>query len=508
MLCILLACSVDAQSIRYTIWPEIEAKTHTLTVEVEVAGDADGETIFYYQDNQFGEPEQFKFIRLGAGAEDAKLKPDSNQIIIKHEPGKWLKFMYQVHDLQQANEPFYQYCCYKPIIKQEYFHIQSGHLLMYPKDFWPDDKARRQVHIEWKNLPEAWIVHSSFGVDALQGGFLTQTEVGVGVFVGGDFRRYRFEIEDQPVYFLTRGKWKIDEYSILHILKKTFQGHRDFWRDHSDTIYSVTFIPIDDAPWNAHSRMFSIGGSGLTNSFMSYASNNDGLVLEPIRYVYVHELMHRWIGIHIENAHEEQEYWFSEGFTDYYTYKMMLKYDLISLDDWLKELNSVVLFKHYTSTIKSRPNSEMNYERFWNGGQEWEKLAYRRGCIFALYLDQLIKKRSKGRYSLDEPMRQILAECKLNHTAKFDRDLLVRVLIPYLGKQAERDVAKYIDKGIPIGWTKKMLPKGLKLRYTDGAISSGPNRDGVSKVVAYRNVPKFYKSKQMTDSAISEGLIK
>jgi predicted metalloprotease with PDZ domain len=504
----MLACSLHAQSIRYTIWPEIGEKSNTLIVQVEVAGDADGETVFYYQDNQFGEPEQFKFLRLGVGAEGAQLRPDSNQIIFRHEPNQWLKFSYRVLDLQKGDEPFYQYCCFKPIIRQEYFHIQSGHLLMYPEEFWPDNKARRQVYIEWKDLPKAWIVHSSFGVDALQGGFLTQTELGVGVFVGGDFRRQKFEIEEQPVYFLTRGKWKIDEDSILLILKKTFQGHRDFWRDHSDTIYTVTFLPIDDAPWNAQSRMFSIGGSGLTNSFMSYASNNDGLRLDPIRYVYVHELMHRWIGTQIENAHEEQEYWFSEGFTDYYTYKMMLKYNLISLDDWLNELNTMVLFKHYTSSIKSRPNSEMNYERFWNGGQDWEKLPYRRGCIFALYLDQLIKQRSNGLYSLDEPMRQILAECKLNHTTKFDRDLLVKVLSPYLGKQAERDVAKYIEKGIPFEWTKKFLPKGLKLKYTDGVISSGSNRGTVTKVLAYRNVPKFYKSKKSTDSAIREVLIK
>ena len=55
----------------------------------------------------------------------------------------------------------------------------------------------------------------------------------------------------------------------------------------------------------------SYGGEGLTNSFMSYATNSSRLRLEYMRYLFMHELMHHWIGIAIENADEERQYWFS-----------------------------------------------------------------------------------------------------------------------------------------------------------------------------------------------------
>jgi predicted metalloprotease with PDZ domain len=509
---ILFVGVLRAQDLRFTIIPQMVGADKGLHVTLDFVGEADGETWLYYSDNQFGEPNQFQFLEVLY--RNAQIIPDSNRIIIKHKPNERVQFRYKVMDKQAASEPFYKYCCYKPMVHDTFFHVQSGHLLVYPEEMWPDNKARRRVVFEWENLPKAQIqnevfaIHSSFGAGSHQGGYLTQSEMSYGVFVGGDFRTHQFDVQGKPVYFLTRGKWsQFTDDTLVTILKRTFEGHRALWRDFSDTIYTVTFIPVDDAPWSSKNRVYSVGGSGLTNSFLSYATNNEGSTLGPIRYVYVHELMHRWIGTRIENAHEEQEYWFSEGFTDYFTYKTMLKYDLITLDDWLKEFNSQVLNPHYMSIIKARPNIDLNYEKFWNGGKEWEKLPYRRGAIYAFYLDCAIRNKSKGTQNLEFVLRDLLAECSKSDEIKFDHALFLKALSPYLGKRTRSDFKQYIEKGKPIDLSRIKLPKGLGVKHSSGVISSGPSREVITEVRAYQNVPHLFKKMRVNDADLRAALI-
>ncbi len=496
---------LNAQELKYTIEPVEEGGSHLLAVEVEAPADTGASTAFYFQDNQFGQPNQFMHIRLET---EASWLPDSNRLVVPNTGASTVRLKYAVQDLQKPDQPFYEYCCYQPIIKPNYFHVQIGQLLLYPEHFWPDANARRRVVVEWKNLPKAYLLHSSLGKDSLQGGMLTNAEMQYGVFLGGDFRRHQIMVENQPVYYVTRGNWLLSEDSILHVLKKTFHGHRDFWHDHTDTSYLVSFLPIDDAPWTAEYRMYSLGGSCLTNSFMAYATNHAGLDLRAVKYLFVHELLHRWIGMEIENAAEEREYWFSEGFTDYYTYKSLLKFGLISLDEWLDEINKSVFFAHYTSPLKARPNSDLNYERFWNGGQDWEKLPYRRGCLFAFYLDLELKRSTGGKHNLDDVMRELLSRCRADRSLKLDAALVVSVLKPYLGARAEKLVKKHIEDGVPIIWTDRILPKGIKVQHMSGTVSSGPNRQTINKVFAYRNAPKLYRAKNSNAELIREMLIK
>jgi predicted metalloprotease with PDZ domain len=497
-LTLLFSAQIWAQSLHYTITPIWSDKERALEVTLTFRGDSSGQTQLFYAENQFGEPGQFEYIQINQAGQDASILADSNAILVRHAPNAEVVFTYRVRDKWPLDTPLNKYCCFTPIMKMDYFHVQSGHLLVFPIDFWPDEEARCHVQIEWRKLPSDWLVHSSFGADATQGGYLTQSELGYGVFVGGDFRRHTFQVRQSPVHFLTRSQWRnVSEDTIKSILERTVEGHRAFWEDFSDTIYTVTFLPIDDAPWTATNKSTSVGGSVLCNSFMSYATNHAGLVMEPLRYVFVHELMHRWIGTEIENAQEEQQYWFSEGFTDYFTYKSMLRYQMISADDWLKELNSQVVRPHYMAPVRSQANSALTYEKFWNGGRDWEKLPYRRGCLYAFYLDNLIRKKSDGAKNLDMVMRDLLGAVRKDKSLKLDAALFLRTLEPYVGaKRAKKDYERYIERGEPIEFSARSLPKGMSVRKQSGTLSSGAGPNHVSKVVAYKNVPFLYRKKK------------
>ena len=113
---------------------------------------------------------------------------------------------------------------------------------------------------------------------------------------------------------------------------------RDFWQDHSQKYFAVTMTPTHQENGSSYQ------GSGLTNSFATSASNNDNLDPEGLVYLFNHELQHNWTGHTIVNQNEEEQYWFSEGFTDYYTLKNIAKNKISDLDGdyFIKMFNQTI----------------------------------------------------------------------------------------------------------------------------------------------------------------------
>lgn len=492
---LLLPMLLQAQApLHYTISPVEVSGKRCLQVQVSFTGNARGVSYLAYQDNQFGQPEQMNALIIPAQKVGITLQkePDSNRLTVQYPPSAGtVEVIYQVRDLQGDSTSFYEYCCNNPIILPEYFHVQSSQLLAVPNDYWASASDQKMVELAWKGFPENWLLHNSFGPDAAQKVRLTNGQFGSAIFVGGDFRRTKFEVKGQPVYFVTRGRWKrFSDSSLDSLLQKTVQGLREFWNDYSDSIYTVTFLPVEDTS-AAFRYASSTGGSGLTNSFMSYTTNNDYGQFHTIRYVYVHELMHRWIGTRIENAQEERQYWFSEGFTEYYTLKNSLRYGFIDVNQFFDELNQEFNIAHYKSSKRTMPNDSMNYRNFWSGDKEWEKLPYQRGCLYAFYLDNLIREKSKGKKSLDEFMREILAEVDSHPGQKLDHAFFLSLLKTYTGKHTRKTFKKYIEQGELIDFSQTILPAGVQVIVKDITLKSGPSPDIITKTETIKNVPIF-----------------
>lgn len=489
------------------IWVEREMR---LQVAVSFDGSAEGITYLAYQDNQFGESGQMHFVNLREQDPTVSVvkEPENDRLVVRHLPGKRVRVLYEIVDLQGDNEPFYEYCCFRPMLQRNYFQVQAGHLLMAPQDYWNEPDDRQTVRLHWEYFPDEWVLHNSFGPDKTQTALLSDSEFSMGVFVGGDFRRFRFEVKNQPVYLLTRGNWsRFSDDTLLHLLRRTVEGHRAFWNDFEDSIYTVTFLPIDDADWTETWKFTSAGGSGLTNSFMSFATDNPGVNFDLIRYLWVHELMHHWIGTKIQNANEEQQYWFSEGFTEYFTLKNSLRYGLIDTDRFLEGLNNFAS-EHYSSPTRNMPNDSLNYERFWTGGKDWEKLPYRRGCLYAFYLDNLIRERSGGEKNLDQFMRDILAETRKNPNQKLDHVFFKKMLQPYGVKVSAVTFDRFIERGKTINFRKTKLPAGLEVRVKDVTMRSGPSPDIITKTEVLKNIPVFTPKPGTDKETLRKALLK
>ena len=98
--------------------------------------------------------------------------------------------------------------------------------------------------------------------------------------------------------------------------------------------------------------------------------------------------------------------WFSEGFTEYLTNKNLFKAGLLSEDDFLYTLNEEFFQKHWQSPVSTEPNSFIKQQFFTN--PDAQELPYKRGFIFAFWLDNAIKAHSKNSLSIRDFMLFLL----------------------------------------------------------------------------------------------------
>jgi predicted metalloprotease with PDZ domain len=418
--CIYLVCSIfiftactSKKTIYYTVSSNVNDSIPSLKVTLECTAEKNGETTLLFLDRAWGENGLHKVLRnlksLNEGVEIIQNK-DSGWIRLKH-PVTLKKIRFEYDIIQDIELPLTSRKTYRPIIQQDYFHVFSHNLFMLPRAYTPNSDAPFNVQIQWKGFEDSFALINTFDANAKTQKIENTNERSFhsGLFIGGDFRHYPITIQNNTVAYAIRGQWeKLQDTTMVSILKKTITVQRDFWKDHSQKHFTVTTIPTHQEQGS------SFQGTGLTNAFATSAGNNEHLELEGLVYLFNHELQHNWIGHTIRNANEEEQYWFSEGFTDYYTIKNIAKNRIHDLDGsyFIKQFNQTIKTL-YASPVKEAPNSEINYDNFWTN-HDYEKLPYRRGAIFAFYLDHKIRKDHNNQKSLDDLMLAIKKDALQN----------------------------------------------------------------------------------------------
>jgi predicted metalloprotease with PDZ domain len=399
----LFSCQQQPESdISYQIAHVVVDSVPQLKIKMRLRAEPNGTTTLFFPDEAWGQDGLYNSLGKmqllnveGAVEKDA----DSSRIVLMHPKGvKELEFEYFLK--QDFEDEISTSKIYRPIISKEYFHVFSHNLFMVPENA----EEHEDVLLDWSSFPAGYTVHNSFGskekVQLLKD--QNMELFGSAIFVGGDFRVFTGDIKGNQISLATRGEWiPFKDEEVFKVLEETLTYQRNFWNDHTQKYFTVTMQPFPQENGS------SFQGTGLTNSFATSVSNNDQTDIGQMVYLFNHELMHNWIGHTIKNDNEEEQYWFSEGFTEYYTFKNIAKNKINGLGGtfYIDELNRTIR-DLYASSVGEVPNSEINYDNFWSN-YEFSKLPYWRGAIFAFYLDQKIQKASNGTNSLDDVMHQI-----------------------------------------------------------------------------------------------------
>jgi len=446
-LCMLaISCSNKEESvadIEYFVQANLKDSIPNVQVEFDYDSDTNGLIVLRYENNSWGDDDIFNCIKeleVVPKPQDVRFLRDSSQIIIKTKSNINNTIRYQISQ-DYKGLPMNQKR-YRPIVDSTYFHALGMRLFAVPEPVFESDTSKAKIRINYSTKTNNGIFHSSFGKDAIQNIEVVREDLYASFFVGGNYRRYSFVNGKDTVYFISRGNWKpFTDQQIFEILKKTMSFQKEFWNDPRGGDFSVSLVPTFES-W------YSVGGSGFSSSFISFASNNDNVTLGHMRWLYNHELLHKWIGRTILNENEVEQYWFSEGFTDYYSYKLQLKYNQLDVAEYLNIINNDVLIPHYQDPLNRVPNSKLTLEEYWGNYSKYQKLPYRRGLLYAFLIDNQIKKESNYTKSLDNLMQELFEQALKDQNMRLNQSTFLSTLSKYLNhSNIKSDFEKYIIKG-------------------------------------------------------------
>ena len=217
-----------------------------------------------------------------------------------------------------------------------------------------------------------------------------------------------------------------------------FQTERDFFADHSQKYYLVTLVQTDEGP-----NTSSFGGTGLTDSFALFATPEASV--DRIRGLLSHEYAHNWIPGKLGQMPDPEQslYWFSEGFTEFYTFKLLLNGGLITTSEFASAYNDRIR-DYYVLPVRTSPNDRIVAD-FWKD-RNVQRLPYLRGFLFATNLDAEIRVKSGGKTSLDDAIREMFADSKIKKNP-LSFESLTQLFSKHLGRDASVDIKKYLIEG-------------------------------------------------------------
>jgi predicted metalloprotease with PDZ domain len=400
-------------------------------------GTDSGKTYIKLPDSFGSERQLYKAIQqLQVRTEGATIieTADSTIRLITHRPKARLHITYTLQ--QDWSGPLHHPKNFRAILYKKYINATGFALFILPK---MDSTQKVDVALDWSRMPAGWAIGNSLHAQTnTYKGRLRLDDFQNTFYTAGDFRITKHLVAGKPIYIALRDTaWKFSDETLNQQIITIISKEREFWNDHTEPYYFVNLISFDGEG--------SYNGSALHQSF-TLAISKDFNLGTPLLRLLAHEYMHRWNGIQIRlSGHEQENAWMGEGFTDYYTYKLLYRSGLITLDQYVASINKVIA-EYYLSPVRNESKNKLG-ELYWTS-REYNDLPYRKGAVYALYLDQYIHTQSKGKYSLDDVMFSLLKASK--NKQPVTESLFLQLVKGYSNSDIYDQHMNMIDKGLLI----------------------------------------------------------
>ncbi|MGL4573808.1 MAG: hypothetical protein ACRCV9_03365 [Burkholderiaceae bacterium] len=429
----------NAAPVELRVQPVVKDGTFSaLDVALRFNGAASGSTRVHLPNEWGGERELYKSVR-DLRAQGATIAPgDAPHVrVLTHAPNARITLRYRVVDDAQGPPDTNKGNDYRPKIAARYFHVLGNALVAQPLSIDGKSLAR----FELRGMP-AWAKAASDLDHQHTGRVLTFDDLTESVLVGGDFR-----VIDAGggKRMAIRGQWQQSDAQWRSAFMQIAQSQRAYWGSKGEP-YLVTVLPIAmQGPGS-----ISIGGTGRSDAFAFFATPNAGL--DRIVQVMAHEMMHTWVPRRIGGLPEQNEqlqYWLSEGFTDWASWRVLVRSGIWSPKDFAQAFNEA-LQDYENSPVKAAPNA-MVLEKFWTDPHV-QKLPYRRGMLAAIYWDHKLQIATQGKQRFDDVLlaMQRMAEPRQARLSPYAPDLFKQAMREVAGIDISNDLAEYIERGVPV----------------------------------------------------------
>ena len=402
----LAACATTARpgradtSVVYRVTPIFEGDAlERLEVELHLRGAASGETRLELPKQWAGAGELWRNVsELRVEGASAVLENNPAERVVRHAPGQALVVRYAVTSPFEM-DPGAEYQKAVPIIRPSWFFFHGEGVFVIPQG--GEDRPAR---FEWGRFPKGWSFASD--LEHLNGPRPGTVEdvVESAAIAGVDVRVYDRMVAGAPVRLAIRGDdWRFSPEALAKFIGEAFEAQAAFWRDRGRPyLIPVAPLRVDDP------GRYSVNGTGRSDAFSVVTTTQ--IDVSKDRHFLAHELMHTWIARELgglPRTDEALHYWLSEGFTDFYADRLLLRGGQVSLEEHFDGLNKL-LRSYGTNPAKNAPASEI-VKAFWTN-QALEKLPYQRGALMAIVLDHRL--RTEASTSLDDVLRAQLGRVR------------------------------------------------------------------------------------------------
>ncbi|WP_215396233.1 hypothetical protein [Rheinheimera oceanensis] len=446
-----------------------DGDTSTLEVELTYSASQKDSTVFVFGDPSFGgQNDIFTVIKNIRVTEPEEVKIDSatRQITVHHNGTKKHQIRYEIDGSFNENQPtvISQTELFRPV-------ISKGFLTLVNKQFTLEitDESNPLVSFVWRDHPKNFNYFNSVvpsQTDPLEKLAADYNQVSEKVyFVMGDNIDVReYKVIGVPYYSVTT---KEDKYgndlqgSLKPFFESYFPSIHRFW---NDTDFPFYFLAVSALQNNQNE--IGAGGFGIRNGFVMKLGRAFGTWE---KYVTAHETAHTWIGIKMmlgKGSFDHQ--WFGEGFNDYTTLINLANSKIYGQGEFLHYLNEETLKKHYESEVKGAHNDAIA-ANYWTDYANYGKLPYRRGLIYAFYLDNQIRLASNGKFTL----RNMLLDLYQYRKAKSKDEALtvddfINAGATYIDKEElSQQVKRFMIEGLPIDFSSVKLIDAFNLEIND-----------------------------------------
>jgi predicted metalloprotease with PDZ domain len=180
----------------------------------------------------------------------------------------------------------------------------------------------------WPKLPPKWVVASSFGTGRNSQHFKDEWRmIFDAIFCAGDFRLTQLESNGEKLTLAAHGSWIFTDQQAANQILSIFRVERQFWHESKASRFLVIITPYDQ-------DLGSSDGTVFTNAFLLYLSRKQSFLTDE-KSLLAHEVFHTWNPYRMGRINGEATEWFTEGFTQYYQDRILLRAGLLSYPEYI-----------------------------------------------------------------------------------------------------------------------------------------------------------------------------
>ncbi len=415
------------RQVHYTLTPVMQdGQLKAVTVGMEFLADPSGRTELDLPDHWGGQKDLWRELNnFEVSGAHAKLDAsnDPTKRIVLSDPDAQIRLRYNAAQDWQGVPQGSSGNPYRLVVQPSFFHLIGHALFVLPKG-----DTHRLATFAVRGLPPNWTLASTLTDGDSK---LTLDDIDSSITVGGDFRVTIPKTSRGLVRIAIRGDWEFTDAEFAGDTARILQAERNYWHD-QESPFLVTVLPL------AGGQFLSSGGTGLNAGFGFFATPN--VPMSSNTRTLAHENMHTWIPQLIGGLPDKDEaggYWLSEGFTDFFSRRVLLRAGILSLADYVKVMNDT-LYAYDTSSVRSVFNAQI-IKDFWNDDYI-QQLPYQRGFLLATMWN------SQHRGVMDAVIHDMRERAKSTPAGTTALDLFPQTMKDH-GLEVSADIARFIEHG-------------------------------------------------------------